>query len=268
MQPQPTDRALLDGLLADLTAEHADLDRLVAPLTEQEWDRGTPAEGWTIRDTVSHLAFFEERAATAAAAPEDFLASLPEVVADLTPYMDRGPARGRSLTATDVLGWWRTERGRSLAAFRAVPPGIRVPWYGPPMSVASFATARLMETWAHGQDVADALHAERQPTPRLRHVVRIGALAVANSFLSHGRPVPVEPVRVAVTGPGGEQWVHGPEDADNVVTGPALDFCLVVTQRRHRADTELVAAGAVADAFLDLAQAFAGPPGSGRAPTR
>jgi uncharacterized protein (TIGR03084 family) len=59
-------------------------------------------------------------------------------------------------------------------------------------------------------------------------------------------------------------WTWGPDDALQRVTGPAVDFCLLVTQRRHRDDLALVAEGVDADAWLDIAQAFAGPPGEGR----
>jgi hypothetical protein len=50
------------------------------------------------------------------------------------------------------------------------------------------------------------------------------------------------------------------------VTGPAEDFCLLATQRRHRADLGVLAEGAQAQEWLDIIQAFAGPPGAGRQP--
>ncbi|NEC84228.1 TIGR03084 family protein, partial [Streptomyces sp. SID7958] len=149
---------------------------------------------------------------------------------------------------------------------RAVPSGVRVPWYGPPMSAASMATARLMETWAHGLDVADALGVERAPTARLRHIARLGVRTRDFAYAVHGLTPPAEPFRVELTAPGGELWTYGPEDAAQRVTGPGLDFCLLVTQRAHRADLALTAVGPDADRWLDIAQAFAGPPGGGRAP--
>ena len=135
------------------------------------------------------------------------------------------------------------------------------------MSAAAMATARLMETWAHGQDVADALGARRVPTARLRHVAHIGVRARDYAYRAHGRTPPDVPLHVALTGPDGQAWAWGPADAADRVTGPALDFCLLVTQRRHRADLALTATGPDADAWLDIAQAFAGPPGPGRPPT-
>lgn len=133
------------------------------------------------------------------------------------------------------------------------------------MSPASMATARLMETWAHGEDVAEALGVRRAPAARLRHVAHLGFRTLGHGFAAHGRPVPAEPVRVELVAPDGETWAFGPADAPDRVTGPALDFCLLVTQRRHRADLALVATGPIADEWLDVAQAFAGPPGAKRA---
>ncbi|MBN9621113.1 MAG: maleylpyruvate isomerase family mycothiol-dependent enzyme [Actinobacteria bacterium] len=126
------------------------------------------------------------------------------------------------------------------------------------------ATARLMETWAHGQDVADALGAPRPATDRIRHVAHIGVRTRDFAYLLRDRPAPGEPFRVELVGPSGTVWTWGPEDASQRVSGPALDFALLVTQRRHRGDLALVAAGGDADAWLDIAQAFAGPPGGGR----
>lgn len=152
-----------------------------------------------------------------------------------------------------------------LDAFAAVDPGTKLPWYGPPMSPASFATARLMEYWAHGQDVVDALELERPGTDRLRHICHLGVRTRAFAYVNRGRPVPTAPIAVRLTSPAGETWTYGDAEATETVTGPALDFCLLVTQRRHRDDTALVATGASAQEWLSVAQCFAGPPGPGRA---
>ncbi|MCU1374583.1 MAG: hypothetical protein JWO68_1869, partial [Actinomycetia bacterium] len=118
----------------------------------------------------------------------------------------------------------------------------------------------------HGQDVVDALGVTRAPTDRLRHVAFLGSRAVPNSYAAQGRTAPPVAVRIELVGPAGDTWTFGPGDATDVVRGPALDFCLVTTQRRHVADTALVAEGAVAAEWLGIAQAFAGPPGAGREP--
>jgi len=170
------------------------------------------------------------------------------------------------MDSAELRDWFTRVRNDLLAVFAGLDPAVRVPWFGPSMSVASSLTARLMETWAHGQDIADTVGVHRAPTHRLRHVAHIGVGARPFSYAAHQLPMPAEPVRVELVAPSGELWTWGPADAANLVTGPALDFCLLVTQRRHRADTAVVAAGTAADQWLTIAQAFAGPPGSGRVP--
>ena len=161
---------------------------------------------------------------------------------------------------TGVLEWWREERAATLAALHDHEPSDRVPWFGPDMSAVSFTTARLMETWAHGQDVVDALGVERAPTARLRHVAEIGVRTRGFAYASRGMAVPDVAVRVTLAAPAGAVWEWGPEDAAEVIRGDALDWCLVVTQRRNPADTDLVVEGDAAREWIGIAQAFAGPP--------
>lgn len=255
-------------LVQDLRAETAELRRLLVDLPEGPggWDLPSPADSWSIRDQITHLAFFDDAALLSAAAPERFTS---ELVADLlsghvTP--DSVARDHQHLPGTAVLAWFDRARNTLSDTFAVLDPARRVPWFGPSMSAASSLTARLMETWAHGQDVADALLTTRTPTARLRHVVHIGVGARAFSYLAHDREVNTHPVRVELTAPDGSAWTWGPADASDSVTGSALDFALLVTQRRHRDDTTLVARGAVADEWLSIAQSFAGPPGAGRAP--
>ena len=132
------------------------------------------------------------------------------------------------------------------------------------MSPASSVTARLMETWAHGQDVLDALGIERPPTDRLRHIAHLGIRALPYSYSINQLAQPTEPIRVELCAPSGDQWTWGPPAVADRVTGQALDFCLVVTQRRHVLDTGLVVTGSTARQWISIAQAFAGPAGSGR----
>jgi uncharacterized protein (TIGR03084 family) len=252
----------MDGLADDLAAESADLRVLLAPLTAAGWRRSTPAAGWTIADQVTHLAHYDEAAVRSATAPAAFRAEPAAGGAD----PDGVAERYRAMSGPAALAWFDEARARLLDVFRGLDPGLRVPWFGPPMSAASALTARIMETWAHGQDVADALGVRRRPTDRLRHVAHIGVRALPFSFALHGRAAPATPVRVALTAPGGAAWTWGPEGAPDRVTGPALDFCLAVTQRRHRDDTALEISGPVATEWMDIAQAFAGAPGPGRRP--
>lgn len=180
--------------------------------------------------------------------------------------MAAGVERAHSLAPAELLAWWRDERAAFHAAFAVLDPKAKVPWYGPPMSVTSKVTARLMETWAHGQDVADALGVRREPTDRLRHVAHIAVRARGYAYAVRGRELPDGDVRVELAAPSGATWTWGSETAPERISGPALDFCLVMTQRRHFSDTRLVAEGPLAAEWLAIGQAFAGPPGTGRRP--
>ncbi|MFI7633570.1 TIGR03084 family metal-binding protein [Nonomuraea sp. NPDC049400] len=248
-------------LLDDLRAETASFEALLQPLRDEDWERPTPAEGWAIRDQVSHLAWFDDAAGLAATDPDAYRASLKDFRS-----VDDIALESRGMSPTELHEWFRAARARSLAALAALDARERVPWFGPAMSAASFVTARLMETWAHGQDVADALGVTREPTARLRHVATMGFRARPYSFAVRGLPVPADPVRAELTMPDGTLWTAGPGDSGSAVRGPILDFCLVVTQRIHLSDTVLELTGEPARAWMAIAQAFAGPPGKGRAP--
>jgi uncharacterized protein (TIGR03084 family) len=222
----------------------------------------TPAEGWDVRDAISHLAGTDVEALLAAEDPDGFVAKLPTIAIDIEGFLTGQLIERRGLSQEQLMTSWQDGFDRLLVALERLEPGTKVPWYGPPMSPASFATARLMEYWAHGQDVVDALGAIRQPTARLRHICHLGVRTRGFSYVNRGLPVPDGGVRVELTAPDGSAWTYG--EGTNAVTGSALDFCLLVTQRRHRGDTGLIANGPLADEWLDIAQCFAGPPGGGR----
>ncbi|MEU6122968.1 TIGR03084 family metal-binding protein [Streptomyces sp. NPDC047123] len=254
-------------VLDDLHDESEELDTLVAELSRDQWSLATPAPGWTIAHQIAHLAWTDRAALLAATDPGAFAAEVDKAAAAPDSFVDEGAAEGAALPPAELLGRWRSGRDALARVLAKAPAGTRLPWYGPPMAVPSMATARLMETWAHGQDVADALGVRRPATGRLRHVARIGVRARDFAFAVHGLTAPGEEFRVELTAPGtGEVWAYGPEDAAQRVTGPGLDFCLLVTRRAHRADLAVRAEGPDADRWLDVAQAFAGPPGAGRAP--
>jgi uncharacterized protein (TIGR03084 family) len=253
----------MEQICADLAAEHAALDELVASLTDPQWSTPTPSDGWAIRDQVSHLWFFDQRAHLALTDAAGFQADMEWLMAN--GGTDASVVPGRSISGPELLAAWRADRARLLEVARGVDPSARVPWYGPAMAARSFITARLMETWAHGQDVADALGVLRVPTARLRHVAHIGVRARPFSYMIRSMELPAAPVHVALDGPGGDRWEWG-EPASDRVTGSALDFCLVVTQRRHLTDTDLRVEGEAAVEWISVAQAFAGAPGGGRRP--
>ena len=254
----------MTALAADLAAESAVTRGLVAGLSETGWRTPTPAPGWDIADQIGHLAYFDEVTVRSAVHPAEFEAELAAAREGVNP--DAIAARFRDRSGAQLLEWFDISRADLLSTFRNLDPRARLPWFGPAMSAASSLTARIMETWAHTQDIADALGVTREPTSRLRHVAHIGVGARAFSYAVHGQALPQVPVRVELTGPDGDLWAWGPADAADRVTGPALDFCLLVTQRRHRDDLALVIEGPAATEWMSIAQAFAGEAGTGRPP--
>lgn len=255
------------AVLDDLRSESEELDLLVAGSSAGRWAGPTPAEGWTVAHQIAHLSWTDEVALLSVTEPDRFGEEVARAMKDPEGFVDRAADEVVAAYPPDaLLVRWREGRERLQEALRAAPAGTRFPWYGPPMSIASMATGRLMETWAHGQDIADALGVTRTPTARLRHVARIGVRARDYAFLVRGIPAPGEEFRVELDGVEGELIAYGPEGAAQRVTGPLHDFCLLVTQRAHRDDLAVRAEGADADTWLDIAQAFAGPAGPGRAP--
>lgn len=256
------------SLCDDLQAEHDALVVAMAGLDDAAWDEPTPAPGWTVRDQIGHLAFFDTATRLALVDPAAFAALRREALVDLGAYVDKALEDGRGRSGAEMSYWFTTQRSLLVEVLRSVEPAAQVPWFGPSMSAASKTTARIMETWAHGQDVVDALGLDRPPTSRLRHVAHIGVRALPNSYRARGLEPPPPPVEVAVAleGPAGDLWLWGDASAPNRISGSAVDFCLVVTQRRHVADTLLDVDGPVAREWMEIAQAFAGPPGQGRRP--
>lgn len=257
-------------LLTDLQDEHEALDAVLSPLSAAAWSTPTSSAGWDVADQVGHLWFFDRSAAAAIADPAAFERRRDELVAaalEEPAGLDRLTLdEARSMAPADLLDAWRTGRSELVRAAAALRRGDRVPWYGPPMGAVSFLTARLMETWAHGQDVVDAVGATRPPTDRLAHVAQLGVITRGWAYVNRGLEPPAGEVRVELTLPGGSTRSWGPDDAPASVTGPVEDFCLVVTQRRNVADTSLVVRGEAASDWMEHAQAFAGPPTGGPAP--
>jgi uncharacterized protein (TIGR03084 family) len=249
----------LHPLLADLADEQAALDAVVAALPPAAWERLTAAPGWAVRHQVSHLAYFDEQAALARVDPAAYEAGRDAALADLTSFDTAGPYVAEP--PAELLARWRAARAALLEAFTEADPDERLPWYGPPMGARSFLTARLMEAWAHGVDVTDALGVAPSATERLRTIAHLGVMTRSWSYRVRGLEPPAGDVRVSLAAPGGgDAWTWGDPAAADRVEGPAVDFCLVVTQRRALADTALVATGAAATGWLSVAQAFAGGP--------
>jgi uncharacterized protein (TIGR03084 family) len=251
-------------IVADLGVESDDLDALVAPLPAHRWAEPTPAPGWTIAHQIGHLLWTDRVALTAVTDEAGFAEVLGAAQTDPAGFVDAAAEELAALAPAELLTDWRVTRGRLHEALLTVPEGCKLPWFGPPMSAASMATARLMETWAHGLDVADALGVKRPATERLRSIAHIGVRTRDFAFVINNLAPPTEPFLVELRGPGGDTWSWGPPDAAQRVTGSAEDFCFLVTQRRPASALDVTAHGPDAQRWLRIAQAFAGPPGPGR----
>lgn len=251
-------------MVGDLRAESDDLDALVANLPAERWAAETPAAGWTIAHQIAHLLWTDRVALTAVTDEAGFAGILAEAAQDPTGFVDAAAEELAATPPAQLLADWRVTRTALHDALLTVEDGRKLPWFGPPMSAASMATARLMETWAHGLDVADALGVTRTPTARLRSIAHIGVRTRDYAYAVHGLTPPAEPFHVKLTAPDRSEWAWGPGDAAQRVSGSAEHFCMLVTQRRPRAELDIVAEGADAEQWLTIAQAFAGPPGPGR----
>jgi uncharacterized protein (TIGR03084 family) len=251
-------------IVDDLRAESDHLDGLVADLPAERWAQATPAPGWTVAHQIAHLLWTDRVALLSVDDEAAFTEVLGSAAEDPLGFVDRGAEEIAAAPPAELLADWRATRHRLHDALLTVPDGRKLPWFGPPMSAASMATARLMETWAHGLDVADAIGVKRPATARLRSIAHIGVRTRDFAFAINGLDAPADPFRVELAAPDGTVWTWGPEDAAQRVTGSAEHFCLLVTQRRPPSTLDVAAEGDDAQKWLTIAQAFAGPPGPGR----
>ena len=259
----------INETIKDLVAEPQALDNVVAQLDDQMWTTPTSSDRWNVADQIGHLTYFDNAASLAITDPDKFRSSVDDLIASAVNGSEASDdftlGQYRSLTPESLLATWREGRENLSSAASTLDNESRVIWYGPSMGSNSFLTSRLMEVWAHGQDIIDAVGGDRPDTERLRHIAHLGAITRQWSYLNRRLEIPEGEVYVSLAGPGDQIWTWGPSDAMDSVEGFAKDFCLVVTQRRHLGDTELKVEGDLAKEWMELAQAFAGPPTDGPA---
>ncbi len=249
-------------LLDDLVAEQQYLDAQLADIADDVWQRDTPCRGWMVRDVIAHLAEVDDNAAAIASGKT---MQMEGGVRSADGTRSALQDSSRHMTRLQLVDWWRAARQRLQDALCPLDARTRLPWAGPPMSARSFATARLMECWSHGLDALDGSGIEPIHSDRLQHIAHLGFITRGFAYRTRGLEPNDEPLRVELTLPSCASWSRGEPDAASVIRGSAPDFCRVVTQRIHYKDTELSYTSGAAEKFLQVAQAFAGPPGEGRA---
>jgi uncharacterized protein (TIGR03084 family) len=259
----------MKDLCTDLLAEYSQLASLVEAMTPQQWVQKTPFYGWTPWDEIAHLCFFDETGILAATDPEAFTADTAELLKQLGSGFEIdviARARFGHLSGSQLVPYWRQRFERLIVALSRMEPKARLPWYGPMMSVRSFATARMMETWAHGQDIYDFIGKQRTASDRIKNIAHLGASTFGWTFINRNLPVPEPAPYIELQAPSGKNWIwNDPPSERNYLRGSAEEFCLVVTQRRNVADTRLKYAGSAAT-WLPIAQCYAGPPEDAPAP--
>ena len=253
----------------DLREEGEALHAFLAGLDGADWARPTPFKDWTVNAVMQHLHFGDWMASVSLEDPDRFqrVAAARRAArerGDASPDLGEGAPvmrEGRAL----LEQWWDC-LSRLCGMLEAADPDRRVAWVGPDMGVRSFATARQMETWAHGQDIYDLLQAPREHFDRLANICVLGCQTFGWTFRNRGLEPPAPVPYVRLTLPSGARWERGAQSATNRVEGTALDFCRVVTQGRNIADVDLEVAGEPARAWMAVAQCFAGPPNDPPAP--
>lgn len=260
MYPQPSDFRDESQALYDLIASR-EQDVFALP---------TQFRKWTVDDVLTHLHVWNIGADLSLADTDAFLefySHFRQAVEQARPMGKLEKAYLGGLSGVALMQAWREQVETMTARFAAVDPRQRVQWAGPDMSARSSITARLMETWAHGQEVYDALGAERLDADRIRNIAVLGVNTFGWSFKVHRLDVPLRAPHVRLTAPSGEIWTWNEPSEDDLVEGDATGFCQVVTQTRNVADTKLRVRGDIAARWMAIAQAFAGsaqtPPAPG-----
>lgn len=252
-------------LISDWKQESSNLLAVLAELSEAQWDLDTPALGWTIRDQVAHLDWTEQMLLLAISDQQQFDLTRQTLMDSGEGFVDRA-AHQAALQAPAALkrSWMDTQVALSRS-FANLEEGQRVHWFGPSMSVSTALSARIMELFAHGQDIRDALGIAPVGSIRLRHIAHLAITARDFAFTTNALPVPARQFRIELEY-GDQRWTWGPEESTERVVGQALDFALLATRRRHRVDCAVQAHGEQASRWLEIIQSYAGSPGPGRPP--
>ncbi len=244
----------------DFLDETQALYSLIEGLSEQDYDRPTQFKGWTVTMVLRHLHVWNQAALLSLIDANAFTDLLKTMAAGIggasLPEFEQSYLGG--LSALALRDVWIVEAQNLSKHFANADPSARLPWVGPQMSARSSITARLMESWAHGQAIYDLLGVERQDGDRIGNIVRLGVNTYGWTFRNRREEAPGPMPRLSLTAPSGALWSYG--EGEEHISGSATEFCQVITQTRNIADTKLVVEGAVAERWMAIAQCFAGPP--------
>ena len=253
----------------DFRDESEALYEIVAPINEADFRKKTLFKDWTVHDVIAHLHMWNWAADASLRDEAEFMAFSKKIMGEMR--------KGRSFTdVTDqwlgtlrdrpLLETWRGFYREMAERFAEADPKRRVKWAGPEMSVRSSITARLMETWAHGQELYDLLGLERADKDRIKNIAILGINTFGWTFRNRGLDAPSDIPYVKLHAPSGAVWEWNEKNDANFIEGRATEFCQVVTQTRSIADTKLTVIGETAARWMSIAQCFAGPPEDPPAP--
>ncbi len=249
-------------LTAHLREEGEALFALIDQQGESLGAIATQFKQWTGWDVISHLYYSDQMAlasVSGGAAFDQVLNDVMGAMSEKKSLQTLTREKFGQLTFAELVPTYKSQFYEMCDAFDATDPERKLPWFGPPMKVRMFATARQMETWAHGLALYDALGLERVDTDRIRDVVFIGVRTFGFCF-GNRQLTPAPMPYLELTAPSGEIWTYGDKSEDEVIRGSASDFAKVVTQTRNIADVGLQVIGPTATQWMAVAQCFAGPP--------
>ena len=247
-----------DDFLAECHALHA----LVRDGGLDALTRVTQFRGWTVEDVIAHLHHLDGGMALALESEDAFRTAAGPLIEQMgagRPMLEVQREALGELKGVGLVQAWIEGAERLAQQFREAPPKSRVPWFGPPMSTRTAASARQMETWAHGESVFDVLGVARAETDRVRNVAHLAVRTIGYAFQVRGETPPAPALHVRLSAPSGASWDWNEAGAEPALEGTAVAFCQVATQTRNIADTQLVARGEVAERWTQIAQCFAGP---------
>lgn len=243
-----------------LVQQQAELQGLIGDLSDDDWRRPTPCEGWDVADVVLHLAQSDEMAA--GSLDGRFEHALERLTAGLAPTtsVDEGAAamvaNERHIGPGATLERYRAAAAALVDAAARTDPSTRVRWVAGELSARTLVTTRLAETWIHTGDVADALGVDLPASDRLWHIARLAWRTLPYAFAREGLQLS-GPVALVLTSPTGETWTFSDRTPATTVTGDAVELCRVAARRLDPQDTSLEATGPDGAEVLRLIRTYA-----------